>query len=342
MEAKKNNLYKGERLEESLREYFLSSGYYVIRGVKFKYDDIDVTDIDLWLYKRVSPADRNRGNVDIKNKKTPQAIERIFWAKGIMDVLRLDHCIVATTDRRDSILKFGLQQNVTILDGNFISKLTERNDYCRLTEEGFYHILNSEKGDTYKNSWKYIYENSKSRLLNELDFSGCNATLNDIRFFVEKIISDQNSRSVALRMLYITLSHFLIILDYISKDLAYVENTRRLERLLDGFKFGNLGRKGVQQFLDMAIYLTGNSQQPQSSINSFFEDQQVTIMAEFFSQNENINILFKSAHFFESAAFSEELMQIEKMDTSLKSIIGVILDYFNIERKKFFSSFNVN
>lgn len=41
---------KGQKMEEILRIYFLKSGYYVSRGIPFKYRNFDVTDIDLWLY----------------------------------------------------------------------------------------------------------------------------------------------------------------------------------------------------------------------------------------------------------------------------------------------------
>jgi hypothetical protein len=92
----KANEMKGARAEETLRNYFLSMGYFVVRGCKFRYRGFDVTDVDLWLYGRSSALLRERINVDIKNKKTPQALERIFWAKGLQSVLGLDACVVAT------------------------------------------------------------------------------------------------------------------------------------------------------------------------------------------------------------------------------------------------------
>lgn len=75
-------LTKGPRMEELLRSYFLKTGYYVVRGVPFIYEGFDVTDIDLWLYSRTSSVSREVALVDAKNKKTPQAIERIFWVQA--------------------------------------------------------------------------------------------------------------------------------------------------------------------------------------------------------------------------------------------------------------------
>ena len=76
-------LLKGPRMEELLRSYFIKAGYYVARGVPFIYEGFDVTDIDLWLYSRTSSVSREITLVDAKNKKTPQAIERIFWVQGL-------------------------------------------------------------------------------------------------------------------------------------------------------------------------------------------------------------------------------------------------------------------
>ncbi|WP_206206140.1 hypothetical protein, partial [Pseudomonas viridiflava] len=68
-------LLKGPAAEEAIRNYFLSIGYFVVRGCAFKYNQFDVTDIDLFLYGKSSAFSRERLNADIKNKKTPQALE---------------------------------------------------------------------------------------------------------------------------------------------------------------------------------------------------------------------------------------------------------------------------
>jgi hypothetical protein len=83
MNRSKEILTKGYLMEELLRNYFLRSGYYVVRGVPFVYEGFDVTDIDLWLYSRTSSVSREVTIVDSKNKKTPQAIEGIFWVQGL-------------------------------------------------------------------------------------------------------------------------------------------------------------------------------------------------------------------------------------------------------------------
>jgi len=130
-------LLKGPAAEEALRNYFLSIGYFVVRSCKFRFNRFDVTDVDLWLYGRNSPLSRERVNVDIKNKKTPQALERIFWARGLQIVLDFDGCIVATNDLRPDVREFGLQHRVKVLDGRFLGRLTKsgRSHQDRINEE---------------------------------------------------------------------------------------------------------------------------------------------------------------------------------------------------------------
>ena len=91
---------KGLDLEEALKAYFWRAGYFVVRGVPFRLDDEDVTDIDLWVYERPAALTRRRLIVDAKNRRSPKVSERIIWASGLRAALGVDGAIVATTDRR--------------------------------------------------------------------------------------------------------------------------------------------------------------------------------------------------------------------------------------------------
>ena len=186
------SLFKGELMEELLRNYFLSLGYYVARGVKFKYENTYLTDIDLFLYNRSSSLTRHRINVDIKNKKSPQALERIIWTNGLMRILDFDSCIVATTDCRPLVHSFAQAHNTTILDGAFLSKLKASPQINRLSEDELTSELAKLKSyKTFSNKdWRFIYESSKSKLLSELDFSGFNSELTYLAYFIEKSLVD--------------------------------------------------------------------------------------------------------------------------------------------------------
>ncbi|MBN1601232.1 MAG: hypothetical protein JW915_06465 [Chitinispirillaceae bacterium] len=330
---------KGEMMEELLRNYFISSGYYVVRGIKYKYEGNDITDVDLFLYGRSSGLTRQRINVDIKNKKTPQAFERILWANGLKQLLNFDACIVATTDQRPLIHTFGQLHDTIVLDGSFLSKLRSNTYPDRLTEEELLTMLGKHKSyKTYANKdWRFLYEITKSRLLTELDFSGFNAVLLLLQYFLEKALTDERKREDATRMVYILLSHLLIIIDYIVKDIAFIDQSEKEKKLSDGFKFGNLGKDGVDKIISMAVQIAGNKQ-----ANAFLktlENMPTDILKDFFSKNENAKNLFSWAKELEYLGYKQPFINPESITVHLKGILSVMLDFTNIERVRFFNSY---
>ncbi|WP_271729075.1 hypothetical protein [Aquimarina algiphila] len=327
-------------MEEKLRLYFLNNGYYVTRGVKYEFEGNEITDIDLFLYGRVSGITRERTNVDIKNKKTPKAFERILWAKGLQQLLDFDNCVVATTDKKEVVRKYGHKHNVIILGGNFLQKLSYDNS-ARISEEEFLKFLNLFKSyKQFRNfTWKSIYEQSKSRLLNQLDFSGYNSTLITLNYFIIKCF-DKQKRDVAIRATYITLSHSFLILDYILKDVAFLELEKRKSILSDGFKYGNLGQEGVNRTIEMAVKIA-NSKISTSQIKKSLDTSEMDILKEYYSKVEVIKSIFKWAIAFENKAFDRELKNPNNLEIELKGVLALMLDYFKINRKNFFEQFNL-
>jgi len=329
-------LFKGELMEELLRNYFLNLGYYVVRGVKYKYEGYEITDVDLYLYGRSSSLTRQRINVDIKNKKTPQTFERILWTNGLMRLLKFNSCIVATTDQRPVIHTFGQLHDTIILDGSFLAKLRNNTFPNRLTEEDL--LLKISKYKSYKASnnkdWRFIYETSKSKLLTEQDFSGFNSSLSNLEYFLETALIDEQKREDATRMVYIILSHILIIIDFIVRDIAFLDTIDREKKLSDGFKFGNLGKEGVDKIISMAVQISGNKSA--SSFMKSLDSVPTDILKDFFSKNDNSKNLFNWSREFENLGFKRTFTNPDSIEASLKGVISVMLDYLKIERKKFF------
>ncbi|WP_321518938.1 hypothetical protein [uncultured Bacteroides sp.] len=332
-------LFKGELMEEKLRFYFLNNGYYVARGVKYNFDGNEITDIDLFLYGRVSSLSRVRTNVDIKNKKSPKTFERILWAKGLQELLKFDNCVVATTDKKDVFRKFGLKHDTIILDGNFLQKLTYETN-SRLAEEDLltqFSLIKCYK-QFMNQTWKSIYETSKSRLLDELDFSGYNSTLIYLEYFLKSCF-DRQKKDIALRASFIILSHSLLILDYILKDIAFLEPIQRKEMLSDGFKYGNLGIEGVNKTIEMAVKIA-SSKMTVNEIKKALDTTEMDILKEYFSKSETTKNIFKWSLAFERLAFQKEIVMPKDLDTELKGTLAIMLDFFKINRKDFFDIYS--
>lgn len=329
-------LFKGELMEELLRQYFLDAGYYVLRGVKFRYQSLDLTDVDLFLYRRNSNLSRERVNVDIKNRKSPQAFERILWANGIMKLLGFDHCVVGTKDTRPVIHSFAKLHNTTLLDGTFLGKLKHRpND--RLSEEELSRELATVFGTkaVENKDWRYVYEMSKSRLLNEQDFSGLNSTLATVSYFIEASVSDEKKKELATRMVYATISHLLIILDYILKDIWFLDGNERQKRISEGLTFGNLGKEGVNKIIGIATQISGN-RSAGSFLNSL-RSVPLEILTDFFTRTDG-DTLFTTAKTLENLAYQRNFVAPSATDASIRSILSVLVDYCQIERRTYFDN----
>jgi len=330
-------LDKGYRMEERLRNYFLDLGFFVVRGIRFTYESFEITDVDLWLYNRPSSITRERIIVDIKSKKTPQAIERIFWTKGLMEALNLDDCLVATTEKRESVREFGLKNGVTVLDGQFLSKLRELRPE-RLVEEEFLTIIKQAEDPKFKDDWKKRFETSKAILIGQMDYSGCIALLSNLKYYMEQAIVNKLKSTEACRMVYLLLSYFLISLDYVLKELAFLDSNERAQRLSEGFKFGSLGKAGIERTLDLAVRISGQSNVVRNNFLKLYDSIPVDILKDFFSKNENSKKMFHQSKGLEAFAYNRIFVSPNELDSEFKGLISIILDYHSIDRSKFFNS----
>lgn len=336
-------LLKGPAAEEALRNYFLSIGYFVIRGAKFKYNQFDVTDVDLWLYGKSSPLNRERINVDIKNRKTPQAIERIFWVKGLQVILELDGCIVATTDMRPDVREFGLQHDVKVLDGRFLSRLTKslRSQQERITEEQFIDELSQASLGKLGGDWPGRYEACKSRILKSLTFDGCNAWLEDLGYFLTEIVSQPVPDATTWRMVYTTAAYFAISVDFILREHITAEHDQRKILLEDGIRYGTAGRSYTEKIGRIAAGLVAEfvsrqsiSKNIEQELNEQAKEVRAELLAEFFSKSATHSALFELARELEAAAFGIEVQSIGKMSSGVQSFFGVVADFFSLDRKR--------
>jgi hypothetical protein len=342
---------KGAKLEEVLRGYFLDMGFYAVRGARYTYGGIDITDVDLWLYQRASPFSRQRFNVDAKDRRTPHALERVLWAKGLQDCLRLDGSIVATTDSRSKVKEFGDLQNVAILDGTFLSKLKKRYSThpARMAEEEFIGLMRVSKSDRIGSDWVDRLTIAKSRILTHLSFDGVNSLLNEVGYFVEQTTAVPHRGETACRSVYLTLSLVAIALDYVGKDFAFGERQTYFEALVEGLRFGSAGKAGAEKVFSIAGRLVAayfpeqNLRAPDvaKQLRNQSHELPADVLAEFVSKTGSGKQLFDLARSFEALAFARKFTAPSEIPAEQRALVGVILDFLHVDRKGFFDSVGV-
>jgi len=342
MASDKGNL-KGGVAEEALRSYFNSIGYYTARGVPFEYSGYTLTDVDLFLYLKESSISRTRSNVDIKRKRTPQAMERIFWAKGLQDVLGLDSCIVSTTDKRFETVQFGRAHDVVVLDGHFMQRVLSYSPEKdgRIPEEDFIKMIDS-RSIAQPNTWlKAQYEESKKLLLTELNFNGCNLLLGKIDLALQEYQVTGGAYEPAVRLFYAFVSYFLISLDYVSRSFSYRSTDERKKEMSDGFKYGESGKSRVEEISRIAVSLVEQSTSGDLVIKNGLTDElerqmsefPAEILVEYFGKSEHQKSMFDDARYFERMAYSKLLMEPKELESHPKGIVAVICDFLRIDRK---------
>jgi hypothetical protein len=334
---------KGASAEELLRGYFLAAGYFVVRGLPVRFMEYDVTDVDLWLYIRPSAATRLRAAVDIKRKSKPKALERIVWAIGLQEILELDQVFVATTDNRDEIMLFAKKNGVRLLNGSFQKKIATKVFGERLSEEELLTYFPVNKKDKMYEHWRERVRHARTRLLEHLDYDGCNAWLNDISYFLEQYQVSHNVEP-AVRVLYLMLAYFMIGLDYSMLEVAFDDESKRRLTLADGFRYGAAGVERTASLAEATTKLIeAYSPDDKSLVERIREgilaelnSHPAEVLAAYFCKNSVSSRIFHNALAFEGLAYSRTILYPRELDHELQSVIGVLLDFFGIDRERFF------
>jgi len=340
----KKDLAKGELAEEALKAYFVTLGYFVVRSVPFNYSGYDVTDVDLWLYMKSSPLNRDRTCVDIKRKKTPQAIERVFWTKGLREVLGVERAIVVTTDNRKETREFGSKHNVIVLHGEFLQRIINifSKTTLRIIEEKLIAELKIPCVMDKNVLWPSFYKGAKATLLVGLNFNGCNQLLSKIRLIIEEYMASNKTSVAMVRLLYVVTAYFLIALDYTTRLISHLDLDSRRTGLAEGFRYGDAGRQRTDEIVDTALKLLVDtssadifsSAKIKAEVENQLSQYPADVLAEYVAKSETLNQLFTLGRAFEGLAYELKPPMPDQCPAELKTILGLLCDFFKIDRKK--------
>ncbi|WP_305404469.1 hypothetical protein [Photobacterium leiognathi] len=344
-------LPKGLEMEELIRSYLLNAGYYVIRGVPYEYQGSDVTDIDLWLYSRASVLSREISIIDVKNKKTPQALERIFWVRGLQEAIGADRALIATTDRRDEVKSFGKRLDVTVLDGEFLSKLSKshKDTERRYSEEELVALINKYEYQKIDGQWQYRLNKCKSLVIEGLNFSSAIQWLSHAKFFAEQVITKSSHQEISSRCFYLLCSYIALGVDYMLKECSFLSIEERKRVLTEGFTYGDGGINNLQQTLNITSDLiktyidnsTSINNQIQHSVYKEIEHLEASSLGDFFSRVDVGKKLFTVAIELEASAMARNFKPQLDLTIETRAFLGCLLDYLGINRKEF-NAFQAN
>lgn len=337
---------KGAGLEELVRSYFALQGFFALRGVSLNFEDEQVTDIDVWLYGRQSASVRTRVIVDVKDKRSPKAFERILWTRGMQLALGCDRAIVATTDSSPKVARFAHQQKVALLSKQFLQKLEKRiNVNERLTAEQFSEVIRKYTDQKQDGDWVGRIADAKSAVISVHGYPAFNSCMATFGFFAERAETRPQHREQAVRCAYLAAALGCVALDTAISQVVYEDATTRAEAIERGVTYGDAGDARTQTSINMVLGVISEgmengrviAKQARDAFSKLFENLRADIIAEHFSKEHNAALLFNVAKELDDRAHVADGSRIFDLSVDAKSVLGVFADFRQAKRTALFS-----
>ncbi|KQU97006.1 hypothetical protein ASD00_19460 [Ensifer sp. Root31] len=338
---------KGAGLEELVRAYFASQGFVALRSVPIQFENEDVTDVDVWIYGRQGGGVRTRSLVDVKDKKSPKAFERVMWTRGLQLALGCDRAIVATTDNSPKAKRFALQHKVVLLTAGFLRHWADE-DFLqdRLTLEEFLENIQSYPAQKQDGDWVKQIASAKSAAASLAPYPAFNKALSSFRFFAERAATRPHHREQALRGAFLSAGLACMALDAALAGLAFEDPQERYRQLYAGVTYGDAGDGRVKHSIDTVLNVMASgmkngrvlARQTSDAFHQMFADVRAEIIAEFFGKEQNAALLFKAARELEMRAHMRSRSDLTTLNVEVKSIIGVFADFAGVKRPALLST----
>lgn len=337
---------KGYELEELLRAYFIRAGLYAVRGVPLRLDGDDLTDVDIWLYERPTGSSRRRQIVDAKSKTKPKAIERLFWTKGLYELLEVDGAYIATTDTRPLLKEMSRRLGLSVLDGADIKRMADSDRVLlpnRISEDEMDRKIKALDKSRRNKETQNSYADLKAALIDNFGGGTANRALEHVAGFSDALVSchpNSSSAEINLRLLYVAASFAAIALDYSLTKVSFKSSDERRKTILNVIRYGEEDEERGLEKVRIATALIERyapngravAQSVSQSIRSDYSKIPAEIISDHILKSLRTDGLFRVARSLELRAFSEELLGFDDLPSEDKSFLGVLLDFSGIDR----------
>lgn len=343
MSSQNNNLAdKGGRAEEALRDYFGSQGSFVLRGVPVKEGKETVTDIDLWVYTRISAHSRHVAIVDIKNKKRGKPFERAIWVKGLQSALKADEAIIASNSGKDSVYSFTKRIDVRMLSPTVYDAILKR---FSGNEQRLFH-------EDVESTWQQVLigkENLKTKMekvrlevSKGISFHALNVWIDEAAELLRLAVEREREPAGITRAAYLCCALVAIAADYLGKNHSLSDSKTRIAHFRNGLLFGKTDTDSMKKYVSFAENVATEFVDPSGSAASkirvgferSIEDLPIEGLVEFFAKPSVGFELINGAIALEAECFSKNLRVPADLDRiEAKTIIGLISDYAGLKRR---------
>lgn len=332
---------KGGPAEEGLAAHFRNMGFFALRGLPFRHDEEDITDVDVWLYERGAGAERRRFIVDSKNKARPKLVERIFWTYGARDALGIDGAYVASAGIREATRRLARRLRISIVDLQTVV-IDESTVTHRLTREELGKLIGEADRNRDSKKWRTHLHDTLAALLSSFGGSSANVALRSAGYFADQVLTaapGSPTCQLAARGFYLSVAAAAIGLDYVVAQAAYLSADRLQLEVEDTVRYGS-DHAETKRRLDLSLqvvrqYLPNGAAQAnqlREKIASDTEDFQADVIAEVALKMGRTGSLFDAARDLEMAAHLRHFPAYSSLSTEARSICGAVMDFFELDR----------
>ena len=340
-------LDKGGAAEEALRLYFQRLGAFVVRGAKIRAGRDHVTDIDLWVYTRSSVHTRHVAIVDIKNKRKAKAYERLIWLRGLQEVVGADEAIVATSTAKDDAKPLAARLGIKVLSNQVFRAVVSKyeNDVTRLSSEELDSMWRSIKMENGANLFARMETNLVELGLG-LGFAALNVWIDEARALLIFCHDHERTPGPVLRAVCLCASLVAIAADYLLKDVAFDSAQIRSKYFKEGLLFGKPAEGIAERYLAFAEQLATEyldksgaaAARMRIGFKKEIEDLPISSFIDFFARPVAGRELMDAALQLEALAFARDMKGFQALSSEGKTIIGLLIDYAGLDRRRFFQN----
>jgi hypothetical protein len=332
---------KGGRAEEGLAAHFRGMGFFALRGLPFRHDEEEITDVDVWLYERGAGAERRRFIVDAKNKARPKLVERLFWTSGARDALGIDGAYVASAGIREATRRLAKRLRISVVDLQTVT-IDETAIAQRLTREELSRLVGDADRNRDSKKWRNHLHDTLAALLTSFGGSSANVALRSASYFADQVLTATMASptcQLATRAFYLSVSAVAIGLDYVVAQTAYQAADRQLQEVEDTVRYGS-DHAETKRRLDLALEVTrqylangaAQANQLREKIASETEAFRADVIAEVALKMGRAGSLFDAAIDLEMAAHRRQLPAYSSLSVEARSFCGAVMDFFELDR----------
>lgn len=346
---------KGFKTEEILRSYFLGAGFFAVRGVHFRLDSQDLTDVDIWLYERSAMLARRRIFVDVKDNATPKAAERLFFIKGLAQLLGADAAGIATSDNRGALKDLARKNGVLWIDNADLQRLKSSHKIdpaARLSDEDLSSEIAAIDKSRSSSTLRDKLGEMKSSLATRFGVSSGNIAIETFKLFCDYALhAHPNSPTaiVATRLSYLASALAAVSFDFVSGETALRPGPERVKSITEALNYGAdpVGTREKLKWAETAAReLLDNGQAIADSLRRSFsaaiETPNSEPLAQVIVKVTSSDALFEIARHLESRTYSVNFSPFDDLDLSARAWIGALLDFCDVDRMQFANATSSN